>query len=152
MVTRYQMGNQKLYLEGQRTQWPQDTRWVIRSRIIVFSVLQDTASDYLFAILWPLCSLFFKIRLLITHLVSCDHCVLCPSRYGFWIPIWYHVTIVFSVLQDTTSDYPFGIMWPLCSLSFKIRLLITHLVSCDHCVLSRNSKDREHNGHMIANG
>jgi hypothetical protein len=34
MGTRYQMGNQKPYLEGQRTQWSQDTKWVIRSRIL----------------------------------------------------------------------------------------------------------------------
>jgi hypothetical protein len=102
---------------------------------IVFSVLQDTASDYPFGILWPLCSLSFKLRLLITHLLSCGHCVLCPSSYEFWLPICYLVSIVFSVLQDTASDYPFAILWPLCSLSFKIRLLITHLVSCGHCVL-----------------
>jgi hypothetical protein len=106
---------------------------------IVFSVLRVTTSDYPFAILWPLCSLFFELRLLITHLVSCGHCVLCPSRYGFWITIWYLVAIVFSVLQDTASDYPFGILWPLCSLSFELRLLITHLLSCDHCVLCPSS-------------
>jgi hypothetical protein len=78
---------------------------------------------------WSLCSLFFKIRLLITHLVSCDHCVLCPSSYGFWLPICYLVIIVFSVLRVTSSDYPFAILWPLCSLSFALRLLITHLLS-----------------------
>ena len=106
---------------------------------IVFSVLRVTASDYPFAILLPLCSLSFELRLLITHLLSCDHCVLCPSRYGFWLPICYLVAIVFSVLRVTASDYPSGILWSLCSLSFKIRLLITHLVSCDHCVLCPSS-------------
>ena len=97
--------------------------------IIVFSVLRVTSSDYPFAILWPLCSLSFELRLLITHLVSCGHCVLCPSSYEFWLPICYLVTIVFSVLRVTSSDYPFAILWPLCSLSFALRLLITHLLS-----------------------
>ena len=88
---------------------------------------------------WPLCSLFFELRVLITHLLSCDHCVLCSSSYSFCLPIWYLVTIVFSVLQDTASDYPFGILWPLCSLSFELRVLITHLLSCEHCVLCPSS-------------
>jgi hypothetical protein len=57
-------------------------------------------------------------------LLSCDHCVLCSSSYGFWLPICYLVAIVFSVLRVTASDYPFAILWPLCSLSFELRLLI----------------------------
>ena len=144
---------------------------------IVLSVLRFTASDYPFGILWPLCCLFFGLRLLITPLISCGHCVVCPSVYGFWLPLWYLVAIVLSVLlrltasdyplvscghcvvcsssaygfwlslwylvaivlsvlQFTASDYPFGILWPLCCLSFfGLRLLITPLVSCGHCVV-----------------
>jgi hypothetical protein len=106
-------------------------------------------SYYTFGILWSLCCLsFFDLRLLITPLVSCGHCVVCPSLiYDFWLPLWYLVAIVLSVLLwSTTSDYTFGILWPLCCLSFfDLRLLITSLVSCGHCV----KKDRQHNGHKI---
>ena len=107
--------------------------------IVLSVLLWYTASDYTFGILWPLCFLFFfDIRLLITPLVSCDHCIVCSSLiYGFWLPLWYLVTIVLSVLLwYTASDYTFGILWPLyCLFFFDIRLLITPLVSCDHCIV-----------------
>ena len=32
MATRYQRSNQKPYIKGQTTQWPQDTKWVLRIR------------------------------------------------------------------------------------------------------------------------
>jgi hypothetical protein len=112
-----------------------------------------TDSDYPFGILWPLrCLFFFDIRILITPLVSCGHCVACSSWiYGFWLPLWYLVAIVLSVLlRYTDSDYlplvscghcvvcsssiygfwlpPFGILWPLCCLFFfDIRILMTPL-------------------------
>jgi hypothetical protein len=80
--------------------------------VIVFSVLlRYTDSDYHFGILWPLwCLFFFDIRLLITTLVSCGHCGVCSSSiYGFWLPLWYLLVIVFSVLlRYTDSDYHFG--------------------------------------------
>jgi ubiquitin-protein ligase len=106
---------------------------------IVLSVLRLTASDYPFGMVWPLCCLSFcDWQLLITHLLSCGHCVVCPSVIdSFWLAIWYLVSIVLSVLLWlTASDYPFGILWPLCCLSFcDWQLLITHLVSCSHCVV-----------------
>jgi hypothetical protein len=48
------------------------------------------------------------------------HCVVCPSLiYDFWLPLWYLLAIVLSVLLwFTTSDCLFGIFWPLCCLSF----------------------------------
>ena len=147
--------------------------------VIVLSVIpRFTTSDYPFGILWPLYFLsFLDLRLLITPLVSCCHCVVCPSSiydfwlpfgilrplyclsvldlrllitplvscghsticpssiYDFWLPLWHLVAIVLSVLpRFTTSDYPFGILWPLYCLSFlDLRLLITPLVSCGHC-------------------
>ena len=155
--------------------------------IVLSVLLRFTAADYPFGVLWPLCCLsFFALRLLITPLVSCDHCVVCPSQiygfwlplwclmgivlsvllrlyccwlplwclvvivlsvlrftasdypfvcpsslYGCWLPLWYLVAIVLSVLlRVTASDYLFGILWPLCCLSFfALRLLITPLVS-----------------------
>ena len=101
--------------------------------IVLSVLLRFTASDYPFGILWPLyCLSFFDLRLLITPLVSCGHCVVCPSSlYGCWLPLWYLVAIVLSVLRFTASDYPFGILWPLCCLSFDLRLLITPLESSD---------------------
>ena len=121
---------------------------------IVLPVLRLTASDYPFGILWPLYCMSFDLRLLITPLVSSGHCIAypstygfwlpllasfghciaCPSTYGFWLPLWYLVAIVLPVLRLTASDYPFGILWPLCCLSFYLRLLITSLVSFGRCV------------------
>jgi hypothetical protein len=101
--------------------------------IVLSVLLRYTDSDYQFGIFWPLCYLsFFDIRILITPLVSFNHCVVCPSSiYGFWLPLWYLLAIVLSVLlRYTDSDYPSGIFWPLCCLSFfDIRILITNLVS-----------------------
>jgi hypothetical protein len=122
--------------------------------------------------MWPLyCLSLLDLRLLITPLVSCGRCIVCPSSINeFWLPLWYLVAIVFSVLpRFTTSDYPFGILWPLYCLSFldfvlsviprfttsdypfgifwplyclsflELRLLITLLVSCGHCMFCPSS-------------
>ena len=102
---------------------------------IVLSVLWFMDSDYPFGIFWPLCCLSFVLSILITSLVSSGHCVVCPLIYGFWLPLWYHLTIVLSVLWFMDSDYPFGIFWPLCCLSFDLCILITPLVSSGHCVV-----------------
>ena len=102
-----------------------------------------TTSDYPFGILWPLyCLSFLDLRLLITPLVSCGHCIFCPSLiYDFWLSLLYLVAIVLSFSpRFTTSDYPFGILWPLYCLSFlDLRLLITPLVSCGHCIVCHSS-------------
>jgi hypothetical protein len=85
---------------------------------------------------------FFDIRILIIRLVSFGHCVVSSSSiYWFWLPLWYLVAIVLSVLlRYTDSDYPFGICWPLCcQFLFDIRILITPLVSFGHCVVSSSS-------------
>jgi hypothetical protein len=83
--------------------------------------------------MWPLCCLsFFDLQILITPLVSFGHCVVCHSLiYRFWLLLWYLVAIVLSViLWFTDSDYSFGILWPLCCLSFfDLQILITPLVS-----------------------
>ena len=106
--------------------------------IVLSVLLRFTTSGYPFDILWPLyCLSFLDLRLLITLLVSCGHCIVCPSSiYDFWLPFWYLLAIVLSVLpRFTTSDYPFGILWPLYCLSFlDLRLLITPLVSCGNCI------------------
>jgi hypothetical protein len=102
---------------------------------IMLSALRCTSSDYPFGVLWPLCCLPFDVRLLITPLVSCGHYVVCPSMYVFWLPLWCLVAIMLSALRCTSSAYPFGVLWPLCCLSFDVRLLITPLVSCGHYVV-----------------
>jgi hypothetical protein len=83
----------------------------------------------------PLCCLFFTLQILITCLVSIGHCVVCPSLYRFWLPVWYLLVIVLSVLRFTDSDYLFGIYWPLCCLFFTLQILITCLISIGHCVV-----------------
>ena len=106
---------------------------VLLVAILLSVPLLFTDSDYPFGILWSLCCLsLFYLRILITSLVSCGHCIVCPSSiYGFWLPLWYLVVIVLSVLlQFTASDYPFGILWSLyCLFFFNLRLLITPVVS-----------------------
>jgi hypothetical protein len=123
-------------------QWPKDTKWVISLYLlpIVSSVLlQCMPSDYPFGILWPLYRLsYFDLCLLITPLVSFGHCIVCPTLiYDFWLPHWYLLAIVSSVvLQCMSSDYPFVICWPLYRLSyFDLSLLITPLVSFVHCIV-----------------
>ena len=121
--------------------------------IVLHVRLWYSASDYPFGIFWPLycMSVFdiwllitplvsfghcialsvFDIWLLITPLVSFGHCIACPSLIsGFWLPLWYLLAIVVHVrLWYLASDYPFGIFWPLHSMSvFDIRLLITPLI------------------------
>jgi hypothetical protein len=111
--------------------------------IVSSALLRYRDSDYPFGIFWPLCcQLFFDIQILITPLVSFGHCVVSSSSiYRIWLPLWYLVAIVLSVLlRYTDSDYLFGIFWPLCcQFFFDIRILITSLVSFGHCVVSSYS-------------
>jgi hypothetical protein len=72
--------------------------------IILSSVLPFIDSDYHFGIFWPLYYLSFHLRLVITTLLSFDHCIVCPSIYGLWLPLWYLLTIVLSVLPFTACD------------------------------------------------
>ena len=110
-----------------------------RLAIVLSDRLRFTDSYYTFGIFWPLCCLtFFDLQILITPLVSFGHCVVCPSSiYRSWLPLWYLLTIVLSVLlRITDSDYLFGIFWPLCCLTFfDLQILITPLVSFGHCVV-----------------
>ena len=110
--------------------------------IVLSDRLRFTDSDYLFGIFWPLCCLtFFDLQILITSLVSFGHCVVCPSIYRFWLPLWYLLAIVLSdLLRFTDPDYSFGIFWPLCCLSFfDLLILITSLLSFGHCVFWSSS-------------
>jgi hypothetical protein len=103
---------------------------------IMLSVLWFTDSDYPFGVFWLFCCLsFFDLRILITSLVSFDHYVAYPMIYGFGLPLWYLLTIMLNVLWYTDSDWTFGIFWPLCCLSYDLRILITPLVSFDHYVV-----------------
>ena len=107
---------------------------------IVSSVLlRFMTSDYSFGICWPLYRLsYFNVCLLITPLLYVGHCIVCPtSIYAFWLPLWYLLAIVSSVLlRFMPSDYPFGIIWPLYRLSyFDLCLLITPLVSFGQCIV-----------------
>jgi hypothetical protein len=61
---------------------------------------------------------------------------------NFWLSLLYLVAIVLSFPpRFTTSDYPFGILWPLHCLSvLDLRLLITPLVSCSHRIVCPSSQ------------
>ena len=103
--------------------------------VIVLSVPPFIASDCPFGIFWSLCYLYLHLQLLIAPLVSFGHCVICPSSYSFWLPLWYPLVIVLSVPPVTASDCPFDIFWSLCYLSLHLQLLIAPLVSFGHCVI-----------------
>jgi hypothetical protein len=85
-------------------------------------------------------SVILRLRLLISPLVSLDHCIISHSLI-------------------TSSNFPFGIFWPLCYQSFFdyvflfplwylltvmlsvilwLLLLISPLVSFDHCIISHS--------------
>jgi hypothetical protein len=83
MAKRYQSGNQNPYIEEeQTTQWPKDTKEVIR------------------IIVWPLCCLsFFDLQIMITPSVSFGLCIVCPSLiYRLLLPLQYLLAFVLSVL------------------------------------------------------
>jgi hypothetical protein len=108
---------------------------------------------------WPnnfkgaMCYLSLHLQLLIAPLVSFGHCVICPSIYSFWLPLWYLLVIMLSVPPFTASDCPFEIFWSLCYptftasdcpfeilwsvcyLSLQLQLLIAPLISFGHCVI-----------------
>jgi hypothetical protein len=82
--------------------------------------------------------LSYDLRLLVTTLVSCGHCVVCHLRFtASDLPLWYLVAIVLSVIYDLRLlIYHFGILWPLCCLSStNYGFWFTTLVSCGHCVV-----------------
>ena len=111
---------------------------------IVLSVLcRFTDSDYPFGIFWPLyCVFFVDLLILIAPLVSFGHCSVCSSSiYWFWLPLWYLLAIVFSVLRRfTDSDYPFGIFWPLyCPFFVDVLILIAFLISFGNCIVCSSS-------------
>jgi hypothetical protein len=111
---------------------------------IVLSVpLRFTDSYCRYGIYWPLCCLsFFNLLILIAAMISIGHCVVCPSIYGFWLPLWYILATVLSVLRFTDSDCPYGIYWSLCCLSFELRIIIAPMVSIGHCVVCPASINR----------
>jgi hypothetical protein len=106
-------------MEGETIQWPKDNKGVIRS--CKWKERQYNS---------------FHLQLLITPLVSFDHWIVSPSIYSFRLQLWYLLVIVLSLLPFTASDYSFGIFWSLYCLSFHLQLLITHLVSFGHCIVS----------------
>ena len=114
------------------------TPWYLLS-IVLSVLLWYTDSDYPLGIFCPLCCLFFyDLQILITPLVSFGHFVVCSSMiYSLWLPSWYLLAIVLSVLLwYTYSAYPLGIFWPLCCLFFyDLQILITPLVYFGHCVV-----------------
>jgi hypothetical protein len=79
----------------------------------VLSVPPFTASDCPFDILWSLFYLSLHLQFLIAPLKLFGHCVICPSSYSFWLPLWYLLVIMLSVPPFTASDCPFDIFWSL---------------------------------------
>jgi hypothetical protein len=86
------------------------------------------------------------------------------KQIGVWLPLGYLLAIALSLfLWLVASDYPCGILWSLHGLSFDLRLLITPVISCGHCIVSlsltcgfwlphKSKKERQCNGHKIPQG
>jgi lipopolysaccharide export LptBFGC system permease protein LptF len=45
---------------------------------------------------WPLYCLFFcLLAIVLSVLLSFGHCIVCSSTiYGFWLPLWYLLTLL----------------------------------------------------------
>ena len=143
--------------------------------VIVFSDIQISIT------LWYLLVIvLYVIQILIAPLIWFGHCVvlyrdsdcpfgifwsICCLIYRFWLPLWYLLVIVLSVIQIlisplvsfghcvvwyTDSDFPSGIFWSLCCLIYRfwfplwfllvivlsdIQILISPLVSFGHFVV-----------------
>ena len=79
---------------------------------------------------------------MITPLVYFSHCIVRTSSiYGFWLPLWYILVFVLSILRlFTASDYSFGIFWSFyCPYFVYLRLMITPLVYFGHCIVRISS-------------
>jgi hypothetical protein len=88
---------------------------------------------------------------ILTSLVSFGHCIVCSSIDGFWLPLWYLMVIVLSVLRLTASDYLFGIFWPLyCNQKPSIEeQTIQWPKDTKEVTRSRQSKNRQYNDQKI---
>ena len=64
-----------------------------------------------FGILWPFLCLSFDWRILIPPLVSCGHCFVCPSLYGFW----------FHLLVSSSFSYNFKAHTIIANRQTKLR-------------------------------
>ena len=85
-------------------------------------------------------------------------CIVCPSIYNFWLPLWCIQTVL-SVLRFRTSGYLFGIFRLYClsfylqlliypfgvfrlyCLSLDLQLLVTPFVYSDYCLLQFTTSD-----------
>ena len=106
MATRYQMGTQNTYIKEETTQWPQDTKWVLRIR---------TSKD--------------------------------RQHNGHKIPNGYSESVLQRTDNTMATRYQRGTQNPY------IKGQTTQWPQDTKCVLRiSTSKDRQHNGHKIPNG
>jgi hypothetical protein len=120
MATRYRRDKQKLQIEGQTIQWPQDTEVINRSyksKVRQYKshkiLTRSTEASLLYC-------LPFDLLLLFISSVSCGHCIVCPSICSFCLSRRYLVAIVLSDLRFVASVYLVGILWPLYFLTFDL--------------------------------
>jgi hypothetical protein len=113
----------------------------------------------LYFFFWPLCCLFFfDIQILITPLVSFGHCVVCfSSIYRFWLPLWYLLAIVLSVLlRYTNSDYLLLVSFGHCVIDHIVLFLLAIVFSVllqytdsDYLPLVSSNSSRDHNYSLL---
>ena len=105
-------------------------------------------------ILWGSCCLIFSFLCSVLYFIvcpfvvfSCGHCVVCPSIYSFWLPLWYLQTSLRSPLHSlmclwkNMHESGFIISYVHRSLSIMLNINYTsilpfweivHLALCEH--------------------
>ena len=81
-------------------------------------------------------SVILWLRLLISPLVSSGHCIISDSLVSPLVS-FDHCIISHSLI--TSSNFPFGIFWPICYQSFFDYVFYFYpMVSFDHCIISHS--------------
>jgi hypothetical protein len=91
----------------------------------------------------------FDVRLLITQLVYCAHCIVCPLIYSFWLPYWYLHTFGHCIVCPLI--YSFWLpCWVIRSCKSKdSQYSDQKCEDTNRVIRSCRSKDRQCNGHNI---
>jgi hypothetical protein len=101
-----------------RTQfWKRTIQWLFRQSLVLIELLVPDKMVFMWIshrVLWIQVS---DYRLLGA---SGYHCIVCPSIYGFWLPLWYLKTLLYTQMIHKVGCEL--IMW----LSFLIKECVTH--------------------------
>jgi hypothetical protein len=149
MTKRYQRGNQ---MEWQTIQRPKDTKEVNRKHKRNDRQYKKYLQSFLTSVSHNYCvhQWVHVTKSLVFCGVFCRSLfvlLVCRSIYDFWLPLWYLLVIVLSVIPFMISDYLFGIFWSLYCLSFHLWFLTIQWPKDTKEVIRWN--DRQYNDQKI---